>query len=217
MSTPPRARSWWSYLRVLKDKVVGFYYNGWGGEVDRIYGPNSTGMHLSTIARRADKIMEGLYLGNAFDAADEGLLEDLEISSIVNATSEIGNYFEGQGRPYFNTPILDSAQASIAPYFDDFLTFMNSHQGENILIHCYMGSSRSATLALLYIVYKTGATIDQALELLKERRPAVNINRRFLDELRTYVANLETNAGMVHSFSLPPEGEGDIEEYSLTL
>lgn len=177
-----------AYFKVLYDKLVGVYYYGTGHRVNRVYGSNPSSMHLSNILRPLDQVDDNLYLGNAFDAADLRGLKELSISTVVNATKEIRNYFEDQeDMDYLKIDILDNGQATIEPFFQDFLDFINEHPDEKILIHCYMGSSRSATLVLLYLVIKHEMSVDEALQFLKQKRDVVNINTVFLDELRTFV------------------------------
>src|SRR3990172_5748102 len=155
-------RSLMSYVRVFYDKMLAaVYYFGSSNGVQRIYGHNSSYMHIDMLWQSADQIDEHLFLGNAYDAADYAVLQDMNISTIVNATRECRNYFEGtEGLSYHKIDILDSPTESMRPHFDEFVRFMDAHKDENILIHCYMGSSRSATLVLLYLVLKYNMTVD---------------------------------------------------------
>jgi len=181
-------RSLAAYLKVLYDKLVGVYYYGTGHQVERVFGSNPSSMHLSNMMRPLDQIEDNLFLGNAFDAADYQTLQDLSISTVVNATKEIRNYFEDEDEmEYLKIDILDNGEATIQPFFKDFLDFINEHPDQRILIHCYMGSSRSATLVLLYLVIKRGMSVDEGLDYLKQKRDVVNINTVFLDELRDFV------------------------------
>jgi len=59
----------------------------------------------------------------------------------------------------------------------------------NILIHCYMGSSRSATIIVLYLMDKYKYTLDKALKFIKEKRDIVNINTQFVENLKNFKRN----------------------------
>lgn len=184
-----------AYFRVFIDKLYSGCSNviNWWSEPEipptrRVYGSNSSLMHLSNLVQHPNQIDDNLFLGNGYDAADWEVLEELGISGVVNATRELRCYFEDEDIDYLKIDVLDNGVATIRPHFDEFLQFLEQHKGEKILVHCYMGSSRSATLVLLYLVKSKGMTVDEALNYLKARRDFVNVNERFLQELREYCA-----------------------------
>ena len=49
-----------------------------------------------------------------------------------------------------------------------------------------MGSSRSASTIIYYMIRKYNYSFDDAFQYLKERRPHVNLNTNFESELRQY-------------------------------
>ena len=51
-------------------------------------------------------------------------------------------------------------------------------------VHCFMGSSRSATLVVCYLMRKHNMTFDDAYALLKGKRKIVNLNVVFAKELK---------------------------------
>lgn len=59
----------------------------------------------------------------------------------------------------------------------DFITqALEENDTNQVLIHCYAGRSRSATIALMYLMKKYRYTYDQAEKHLKERRPDILVN-----------------------------------------
>ena len=66
---------------------------------------------------------------------------------------------------------------------------IETQKDENILIHCYMGSSRSATIVILYLMDKYKMTLEKAIHLIKQKRDIININTRFLENLQDYQKN----------------------------
>ena len=55
------------------------------------------------------------------------------------------------------------------------------------IVHCYYGASRSAILVLLLLIRYYNIDFDDAKQLLEEKRPIVNINIVFLNELKNYL------------------------------
>ena len=136
-------------------------------------------------------IIDNLYLGSAFNAASYDVLKDLDIRVILNITKEIRNYYDEEFE-YIRCDLYDNNQQSIAKYLERAYNEIINHQnntGGNILVHCFMGASRSASVIIYYIMKKkkkddgTPYTFDDALEYLRQKRPIVNPTFRFTKDL----------------------------------
>jgi protein-tyrosine phosphatase len=141
------------------------------------------------------KIVDNIYLGNAYNSSNFHQLDEFNITSVVNITNEIPNYFEEEDNfDYLKISIDDTNKDSLINHFDIALKYIKEIQekkhNQNILIHCYMGSSRSATIVLAYLIKNYHFTLEDALKLLKEKRPVVNINVDFWKDLEIYYKSL---------------------------
>lgn len=149
--------------------------------------------HLTAPFISATKIDNTIYLGNAFNAADYNYIKNNGITAIVNASKEISNYFEtNSDLQYFKLDdVKDINSSSIKKYFDNFISFVEKIKAENgrILIHCFMGSSRSAILVVLYKVYFLGDKLEDSIIDITNKRERVNINITFVEELKDYLYN----------------------------
>ena len=86
----------------------------------------------------------------------------------------------------YNISVLDNEDGRLKPYYNSFLNWVsNVNNGGNILVHCFMGSSRSATLVVLYLMKIHHMTFDDAYKFIKEKRNIVNLNTKFAQELIT--------------------------------
>ena len=142
------------------------------------------------------KIVDNIYLGNAYNASNFNQLDEFNITTIINVTNEIPNYFEElEEFSYLKIPIDDTNSNTLLSFFDKINEYIKNNEREktktNILNHCYMGSSRSATVIIAYLVKKYNFSLQQALELVKEKRRVVNINTKFWNDLETYFSNLD--------------------------
>ncbi|CAE7270013.1 dusp1-b [Symbiodinium pilosum] len=83
-----------------------------------------------------------LYLGDRDAAGDEGVLEALGIRSVVNATLDTPNFFEGRLK-YFCVDVDDSPEEDLLSYIDGCVEFIQHAlaAGENVLVHCRWGVS----------------------------------------------------------------------------
>ena len=135
-------------------------------------------------------IIDNIYIGNAYNAANYDLLKSLNIGLIINVTKEIQNYFP-ENFEYFNIEVLDSNVESLKDTFSSVLDSIekfnkkkNADENKNILIHCYYGASRSAAIITAYLIQFKKMNFENAYELMKEKRQTVNINITFVNELK---------------------------------
>lgn len=157
----------------------------------RILPPVSVVEAYSVFFGPPTHIIDNIYLGSAYNAALYETLNELNIKVIVNVTREISNYYPGEFT-YIKFDIYDNNMHSIAGHlekaFDNILYHQRNTEG-NILIHCYMGASRSASV-LIYYLMKTQKnnngeylTFDEALNFIKSKRTIVNPTFRFTKDL----------------------------------
>ena len=96
------------------------------------------------------------------------------------------NYFA-----YQNIDILDKKDNSILIFFDKTIQFIKTqiNDGKKIFFtHCYFGASRSAIIILLFLVKIFNFPLEDARILLNEKKKdIININIKFLDELKEYL------------------------------
>lgn len=132
------------------------------------------------------EVYDRLYLGSAHNAASWYTLEDLGIKYIVNVTAEIDNFHEHSGITYYKIPIKDNNNESIKPHLEESFKkideFLSNKNGK-VLVHCYMGASRSASVVADYIAKKTNADVTDVICNLIERRPIVNPTQQFVADL----------------------------------
>lgn len=187
IENPPK--SYLEYLlltaRVMKDKA---WYSIWNigdfQSVDRCYpneGYYSSLGHL--LGLPANHIIDNLYIGSAFNAADYNWLKANQIDIIVNVTPSISNYYEKKVE-YHNYQIKDLNDADLGPFYEKFYNLVEKNPKRRILIHCFAGRSRSASLVLYYMMRKYKYTMDEALEYMKKKRSIINLNCKFLHEIK---------------------------------
>ena len=93
----------------------------------------------------------------------------------------------------FLVGMCDHDTEDIIPYVEDLIPRLKIKYNENpsmkILFHCFAGKSRSVSLALAYLVEVIGMDVDQALALIREKRPQVEPRPLFIQELRNKYLN----------------------------
>ena len=138
------------------------------------------------------EIIPRIYLGNAYNARDYYTLKEKNVKLIINCTKEFPNNFQNDFE-YMNVPIFDENNVNISDYFDTISNKINdvytSDPSASILIHCFMGASRSVAILISYLIMYHNMTVDIALEYIEKRRYFVNLNIDFYFQLLEYQMN----------------------------
>jgi protein-tyrosine phosphatase len=184
---------WESFIitgRVLRDKIwYGFWNFDLHKKVKRIYPKETYYQSLSDLlASQPSHIIDNIYVGNAFNAANYRLLKEYNIKTIVNATPSISNYFPDEFN-YYNCKVVDLNDSSLGNYYKQFYEIVKD--SDNVFVHCFAGKSRSAVLVLYYMMREYGWSLERSLEMLKVKRPCININTTFIEELKEMFPNVE--------------------------
>lgn len=109
------------------------------------------------------------------------------IGYILNVTAEIDNFFPDTFH-YMNIPVSDNEETDLLRYFNDSYRFINEahKEGKNVLVHCKMGISRSATIVIAYVMKNRNWDLLQSMEHVKVRRTCVKPNPNFMKQLEVY-------------------------------
>ena len=150
---------------------------------------------VSIFFKNPDFIIDNIYLGNGYNAANYDLLKKKDIKLVINITEELSNYFTNEF-DYLQIKILDNDNNFITPHLDIFfnkIDSFNKKKDGNILIHCYMGSSRSVSFVIAYLMKYHKKNYDEAYNFLNAKRENININIKFIHEIINYFDNINYN------------------------
>jgi len=186
------------FIRLLKDKgyeSLKDYYKGVDKSVMRYYDQDKHFYSdIVNLTLKPTFIIDNIYLGNSFNASHYYKLKKYKIKHIINITNEIKNYYEdNKDFNYIRIPIFDREKDSVSQFLKkcvEMFEYLRKQNG-NILIHCYMGSSRSVIITMLYLIVYHKMETMQGLEFIKEKRDIVNPNMKFLIELFNFRKNLK--------------------------
>ena len=146
--------------------------------------------HMANLLQEPSFIIDNIYLGSSYNSSNKTSLEHHGIRRILNVTCEIPCSYPNS-YTYLQIPVRDSRDSFLESHFEEMYQFMVAKPDRPLLVHCYMGSSRSASIVIYYMMRRHGKTFQEALDYVKGKREAVNLNCNFANELNA----LETLGG----------------------
>ncbi|XP_055845336.1 dual specificity protein phosphatase MPK-4 [Episyrphus balteatus] len=137
-----------------------------------------------------DEIEKGLFLGNLTSATNMETLKSHKITHILTLDS-VPLPSHVQQVSFLTTKyvqISDMPKEDILHHLDQCTEFISLalDKGENILVHCYFGVSRSSTAVIAYMMKKHNLEYQQAFEIVKSKRKFVHPNSGFVNQLKLY-------------------------------
>ena len=72
-------------------------------------------------------------------------------------------------------------------------------EGGKVLVHCRAGVSRSATVCIAYLMHKQGISLDAAFDQVLVKRPVIDPNLNFIQQLQRFETELKENPAITVS------------------
>jgi len=131
-----------------------------------------------------DKIYNNIYVG---DMSSPGLSDSFDL--IVNCTKDIPKNSKGINElrvPVDDTPDDQNEMLKYLPWITYQIHQVWSRGGK-VLIHCFAGVSRSATVCAAYLMrYHGFMSVQETVRYMRLKRPIVFGNANFKDALETF-------------------------------
>ena len=128
------------------------------------------------------EILPNLYIGS-LESVNIKELQAIGINKIIIAGKHLKNsnhdHFD-----YLELLIDDSLEQEILEHCSIANNFIDNNKNYKILIHCYSGISRSATILISHIMYKFKINFNDAFKLVKEKYPKANPKSNFVNQLK---------------------------------
>jgi protein-tyrosine phosphatase len=139
-----------------------------------------------------NEIIPYLFLGSRKAATNLELLEMCHVKRVlsVGVALELPQRFPNAMK-YARAEIEDFPDERLLDVLDEAIEFIRESisKKESVLVHCQLGVSRSASCVVGYLISHEKMTLDDALQLVKEKRPVANPNFGFKEQLKFYIEN----------------------------
>ena len=130
-----------------------------------------------------------IWLGNSHHALSHNIVIGMDITHVLNITTEVDCPFDSYGVTYLKVPVHDYSHTIIWPYFKVCYEFIERHSYGRQLIHCVLGRSRSCTIQCMYLMKKFNLSYVEANETQSEKRQSAQINLGFEAQLVEFENN----------------------------
>ena len=130
--------------------------------------------------RKRTIVSQHIVLGCREDAMDLKGLQELGVTHVLNACSQLPNYHPDHF-VYHKIAILDAPKAPIVTCAEVAAQFLQRVErvGGRCLVHCIAGSSRSVTLTLMHLMISHRVPLHVGFHHVNRMRPQANPNEGF--------------------------------------
>ncbi|KAI1903972.1 hypothetical protein AGOR_G00000900 [Albula goreensis] len=138
------------------------------------------------------RILPHLYLGSQKDVLNKDLMAQNGITYVLNASNTCPKPDFICDSHFMRIPVNDNYCEKLLPWLDKTNDFIDKAKVSNcrVIVHCLAGISRSATIAIAYIMKTMGLSSDDAYRFVKDRRPSISPNFNFLGQLLEFEKGL---------------------------
>ncbi|XP_063073311.1 dual specificity protein phosphatase 16 [Engraulis encrasicolus] len=152
------------------------------------------------------RILPHLYLGCQRDVLNKELMQQNDIAYVLNASNTCPKPDFIPDSHFLRVPVNDSFCEKILPWLDKSVEFIEKAKACNarVLVHCLAGISRSATIAIAYIMKRMDMSLDEAYRFVKEKRPTISPNFNFLGQLLDFERKIKSPLMDFSLASKPP-------------
>ncbi|MCL4132564.1 UNVERIFIED_CONTAM: hypothetical protein GTU68_029318 [Idotea baltica] len=93
---------------------------------------------------------------------------------------------------YLNIRVYDDEKTELLRHWDDTFRYISQvkSRGSKVLVHCKMGISRSASVVIAYAMKAHNLSLEQATQMIREKRTCIKPNQAFTSQLKIYQVRL---------------------------
>lgn len=160
------------------------------------FGGESESVRARKILNILPSVIEPyLIIGSKRDAANREVLQSLGVTHVLNATPDCPCHYHDE-LAYLRLAIKDCWNQDLPSHFDAAFKFIEEAKtaGGKVMIHCTAGISRSAAIAIAYLMSTKRLSVTEAYSFVKGKRPVISPNLDFMGELQQFERTLGTGA-----------------------
>ena len=138
-----------------------------------------------------DRITDHIFIGSLRTAQEQRVYEELGISHVLTCGTGMSVHL-CDGMDQLLLPLMDTVEEKLQGHLEKGIEYIKNiaQKDEKVLVHCFAGLSRSASLVCAYLMKENNWTFEKSLECVKAGRPNAQPNDGFRVQLKAYQAVL---------------------------
>ena len=137
------------------------------------------------------KITDKIYLGDVEGATNYYYFKNEHIHNVISIVNEPPEYPKEMKINHKCFKIEDRYTNNIYKYFKECIEFIEN--ADKVYVHCLFGISRSATIVIAYLMWKTHSNYEIVYDFVKKRRDNIDPNHGFVLQLKKFDLLLKDN------------------------
>eukprot|EP01062_Namystynia_karyoxenos_P062908 TRINITY_DN55762_c0_g1_i1.p1 TRINITY_DN55762_c0_g1~~TRINITY_DN55762_c0_g1_i1.p1 ORF type:complete len:1039 (+),score=290.03 TRINITY_DN55762_c0_g1_i1:109-3225(+) len=158
-----------------------------------IEGAGMEGVHVLWDKIYPDAVTDHIFLGSLRTTQNERVLRELGITRILTTGKGLKVIDPlPEGIEQLIISVDDNPDQKLVPFFEKCTEWLDEcvQSDRRVLVHCFMGLSRSVTVVCAWLMQRQRMTFKEAISYVKLSRPAVNPNEGFRRQLIDYEEQL---------------------------
>ena len=166
-----------------------------------VLAPILIGQYLSLVyyrrqCRAWDEVVPAVLIGRTLTEAEAAEAVKQGVTAVLDLTAEFSEAAPFRATRYRNLPILDLTAPTQDQLHEAVAFIAEEAANGTVYVHCKIGYSRSAAVVGAYLLASgQAATVDEAVEILREARPSIVIRPEAMEALRAF-ANCEPSSNL---------------------
>jgi len=142
---------------------------------------------INTFDDVAAMVQPGLYIGAFLAEQNRVELEKKGITHVLQVGDNLARSYEGVFH-YHTISVSDTESADLLLHFNECFEFIDAARksGGGVLVHCFAGISRSATVCIGYLIWKLNLSLGAAYSLVESARSCTQPNEGFRKQLQVF-------------------------------
>eukprot|EP01064_Diplonema_japonicum_P016040 TRINITY_DN24074_c0_g1_i1.p1 TRINITY_DN24074_c0_g1~~TRINITY_DN24074_c0_g1_i1.p1 ORF type:complete len:408 (+),score=25.43 TRINITY_DN24074_c0_g1_i1:73-1224(+) len=134
-----------------------------------------------------NEVVENVFLGSLRSAQNPEIYRTKGITHVLTCGKNLDVQIP-DGVEQLCVEVGDTEEDNIQKYFDSTLAFIVKvlTTGGRVLVHCFAGVSRSATVCTAFLIGTKNTSSSEALSMVKAAHPPANPNPGFVRQLGAY-------------------------------
>ncbi|PNW79482.1 hypothetical protein CHLRE_09g416950v5 [Chlamydomonas reinhardtii] len=156
--------------------------------------------------KHCSEVSPGLFLSGDYVAKNRETLRQAGVTHVLNCVGFICKEYFKEELTYKTLYLQDTPAEDISCVLYDSLNYIDAalQSGGRVLVHCSQGVSRSATLVIAYMMWRSGKPYDEVFAAVKGIRGVANPNIGFTCQLLQWQKRAASARSRMRMYRIAP-------------